>query len=97
MCCRKFFGFDDQFDPTQLMVRSNENEKKRNIYFSSKSIRNIALRNEHKIKVCYILLGHTYVYGTLMSKPVYHMYVYIYAYRILYIYMCVFGLTLTYL
>ncbi|XP_067932243.1 RNA cytosine-C(5)-methyltransferase NSUN2-like [Watersipora subatra] len=47
---KKFFGFDETFDETQLMVRSKENEKKRNIYLSSKSIRNIALCNEHKIK-----------------------------------------------
>ena len=53
LVCRKFFGINDQFDPTQLMVRSNEGEKKRNIYLSSKSIRNVALHNEYKIKVEY--------------------------------------------
>ncbi|KAF6024665.1 NSUN2 [Bugula neritina] len=47
---KEFYKFEDSFDHTQLMVRSKEGEKKRNIYVSSKSIKNVAKNNESKIK-----------------------------------------------
>lgn len=48
---RKFYGFDDKFDPRQLMVRSKESVKNRNMYMSSKGIRNVAINNQNHIKV----------------------------------------------
>lgn len=38
------------------MVRSKESEKKRNIYLSSKSMKDVALCNEHRIKVGVIIV-----------------------------------------
>lgn len=49
--CRQFYGFDDTFDSTLFMVRSKESEKKRNIYLSAKSMKDVALCNERRMKV----------------------------------------------
>jgi len=62
---REFYKFEDSFDHTQLMVRSKEGEKKRNIYVSSKSIKNVAKNNESKIKVIGVVLSLYFLYWLL--------------------------------
>ena len=53
------------------MVRSKESEKKRNIYLSSKSMKDVALCNEHRIKVgviSVIILSFIIITTSLFNK-----------------------------
>ena len=47
---REFYGFDDEFDVSHLMVRCREG-KKRNVYFVSSLIKTIIECNTERIRV----------------------------------------------
>ena len=63
---REFYGFDDTFDVSHLMVRCREG-KKRNVYFVSSLIKTIIECNTERIRVgwgyaLHISISHHYIY-----------------------------------